>query len=486
LQLYHPEIQVTAASTAASFGAGNTVGAVARRLYDPNGCGEVVDLQGLGYVAAFRRTRKLLASARPIFEAGFTSDGAMAFADVMLPIRRNGTVFWRMVEVKSATETKSYYRDDAAIQAYIARAAGVRLESIAVATVDNAWVYSGDGDYRGLLREEDVTEVSLGREQEVRRWIEEAQAIVNLSAEPQVPTGKHCNDPFPCDFVEHCENQQEPVEYPVTWLPNIRTKALKTYVTERGATQLNEVPDELLNPLQRRVKMQTLSGEVYFDAQGAADALAQYDLPAYFLDFETIGFAVPIWKDTRPYQPLTFQFSVHRIEPDGRLDHRDFLDLSGNDPREALVEALISVCGTSGPIFVYSSFERARIGELATQFPILRFSLDALVHRLVDLRPIAERCYYHPGQQGSWSIKKLLPAITGKKYEELDGVKEGCMAMEAYLEAIQPETSAERKAAIEMQLRVYCALDTKAMVEIWRVFSGRARDFLTRESTFHR
>jgi hypothetical protein len=48
-----------------------------------------------------------------------------------------------------------------------------------------------------------------------------------------------------------------------------------------------------------------------------------------FWDFETISFAVPIWKGTRPYQQLTFQFSVHRLSEDGELAHRDFLDLSG-------------------------------------------------------------------------------------------------------------------------------------------------------------
>jgi hypothetical protein len=91
----------------------------------------------------------------------------------------------------------------------------------------------------------------------------------------------------------------------------------------------------------------------------------------------------------------------------------------------------------------------------------------------VDLRPIAERCYYHPSQEGSWSIKKVLPAITGRGYEELDGVRDGGMAMEAYMEAIEPGTAEERKREIEGELRKYCALDTVAMMRIWTVFSGR-------------
>ena len=43
--------------------------------------------------------------------------------------------------------------------------------------------------------------------------------------------------------------------------------------------------------------------------------------------------------------------------------------------------------------------------------------------------------------------------------------------MEAFMEAISPQTSAARKAKIEQQLLDYCALDTYAMVRLWAAFS---------------
>jgi hypothetical protein len=33
------------------------------------------------------------------------------------------------------------------------------------------------------------------------------------------------------------------------------------------------------------------------------------------------------------------------------------------------------------------------------------------MNRDVDLLPVARERYYHPSQQGSWSIKKVLPAM---------------------------------------------------------------------------
>jgi len=60
------------------------------------------------------------------------------------------------------------------------------------------------------------------------------------------------------------------------------------------------------------------------------------------------------------------------------------------------------------------------------------------------------------------------------RYDDLEGVKDGDMAMEAFLEALSPNTSPSRKSEIERQLLAYCALDTYAMVRLWSVFSGQA------------
>jgi hypothetical protein len=46
--------------------------------------------------------------------------------------------------------------------------------------------------------------------------------------------------------------------------------------------------------------------------------------------------------------------------------------------------------------------------------------------------------YYHPSQHGSWSIKAVLHAIAPDlKHGDLEGVKDGVMAMTAYREAIR-------------------------------------------------
>ncbi len=87
--------------------------------------------------------------------------------------------------------------------------------------------------------------------------------------------------------------------------------------------------------------------------------------------------------------------------------------------------------------------------------------------------PVARRFYYHPGQQGSWSIKHVLPSMVPElDYGALQGVKDGAMASAAFLEAIRPATTAERREQIKQELLQYCWLDTYALARVWAHLSG--------------
>jgi hypothetical protein len=474
LSIHRPELSEESAGAQVRFGVGFEVGDVARRLYDPGGSGTVLDAQTEGYDAAFDRTQALLQGDHPIFEGGFRAAGALAFADVLLPVKARTRRSWRMVEIKSSASLKNYHLDDATIQSFIVRSSGVALASIAVAHIDSQWIYPGDGDYHGLLVEHDLTDEVQSRQGDVRGWIADAQSVAQRRKEPDKGTGPHCTDPCACPFHTYCQDQEPRAEQPLDWLPSVRTKALRAYLEAHPAGELRDVPDDLLNDLQKRVKSVTVSGQPFLDRAGAARALRPHRLPAYFMDFETIQFAVPIWKGTRPYQQIPFQFSVHRLGARGALSHEQFLDLSGEDPSKRFAEALIHACGEQGPIFVYNAvFEKTHIAALGRRFSRLTRALAAISDRVVDLHPIARDYFYHPSQQGSWSIKSVLPAACPDlSYETLDGVRDGGMAQQAFLEALASQTPMERRAEIERQLIAYCGLDTYAMVRLWRVFSG--------------
>src|SRR3954447_26436590 len=164
LEIHRPELQEYSEGADSAFATGRAVGEIARKLYDAKGRGTTIHIEEEGGTApAIARTRELLAFRRPIFEAGFEAKGGKVFADVLIPSRKGGEPMWRMIEVKSTSSVHEHHREDVAIQAYVARKAGVRLSSVAVSHIDTGWVYPGDGRYDGLLAMEDLTQDALGR-----------------------------------------------------------------------------------------------------------------------------------------------------------------------------------------------------------------------------------------------------------------------------------------------------------------------------------
>jgi hypothetical protein len=268
-------------------------------------------------------------------------------------------------------------------------------------------------------------------------------------------------------------------EYPVTGLGGSKAK-LGEFVA-LGARDIRDVRmDQLTAETQRRIHRVTASGEPEI-LPGAKEALEALPYPRYYLDFETIGPAIPIWAGTRPYAAVPIQWSCHIEDQGGEIRHEEFLDLSGEPPMRALASRLIDCLGEDGPVLMYTSYEKGVITRLIEMFPDLEESLSGIINRLIDLHPIVKGNYYHPAMLGSWSIKAVLPCIAPEMdYAMLEGIKEGTGASDGYLEAIGSRAgrapTGERKAELEAQLLRYCRFDTEAMVEIVRFFTRPVTD----------
>ncbi len=170
---------------------------------------------------------------------------------------------------------------------------------------------------------------------------------------------------------------------------------------------------------------------------------------------------------------MAFQFSVHTQYEDGNVTHTEYLHTDASDPREPLAQALLQALGNEGSICVYTSYEREVIGRLAEALPDLASALLALLDRIWDLHPVVKNNYYHPEFRGSFSIKKVLPAVVPEMgYDELE-ISEGGMASIRYEQALRSDDWVERE-EIFRALREYCAQDTMAMVALRKALSERA------------
>ena len=418
---------------------------------------------------ALAETEQALPARKVLFEATVQQDGVLVRADVLVP-RSRGKAF-DLIEVKSSTSVKDHYLEDVAIQARIFGAAGVPLKRRVLQYINNEFVYPGgqcyreirpDGTENRLFAEEDVTAAAQSLESEVPGWIKEARRTL-AGAMPGMTD--HCDNPYPCPYQAFCH--ADAPEYPLSCLPRIGLRDMEA-LSAAGYADVRDIPAGVLSsPVRERVRRVTCAGQPEH-CPGARAALSVLGYPRYYLDFETIQFAVPIWKGTRPYEQLPFQWSCHRETKSGVVSHEEFLDLSGKDPTRAFAESLIAALGTKGPICVYNQgFEGRIIRELAVRYPDLAEPLSAILDRMVDLLPLTREHYYHPAMKGSWSIKAVLPTMAPDlDYADLPEVQDGGGAQEAYREAIDPATPAERRKALDKALRRYCGRDTEALVRL--------------------
>ena len=465
LETYSPELAPEPSEEkTALLSTGNVVGEIARHLYG-RGAGHVVGFDR-GLRAAIDQTRALVerGGREPIFEATFDHDGVSVRIDVLDRSEPNP----KIVEVKSSVHVKDHYLDDCAIQAWALKQNGLNVRQIAVATLNPEFVYAGDGRYEGLLAETDVTERVQERLAGIGELVVAARRTLAALDEPAIAVGTHCGTPHACDFYAHCAPPT--AKYPVLALGGSKEKLFD--LMNAGYGDLRDVPEaKLEGDMQRRIWQQSRLEAPYVGAE-LRELVGAIPFPRYYLDFETIGPAVPIFAGTSPFEALPFQWSCHIEKSRGAVEHAEFLELDGGAPMRRLAESLLATLGTSGPIVVYTPYERRVLHDLAARYADLAAPLEALAARIVDLHPITRRGYYHPAMLGSWSIKAVLPTVAPDlSYEKLGAVRDGLGAQTAYLEAIDAKTPAPRRAALRRALLDYCRHDTLALVRLVEFFS---------------
>jgi predicted RecB family nuclease len=122
-------------------------------------------------------------------------------------------------------------------------------------------------------------------------------------------------------------------------------------------------------------------------------------------------------------------------------------------------------------------FEKATLQHLAENVPGKRRALQGVIDRLVDLLPVVRDHVYHPDFGGSFSLKAVAPAlVSGLAYDELD-IGEGGTASTVLETLLLDEGSIPtgERGKLRKQLLEYCAIDTLAMVKVYRRLVELAR-----------
>jgi CRISPR/Cas system-associated exonuclease Cas4 (RecB family) len=446
------------------FAQGKLIGDMAKKLF-PKGIEIKADYRDL--VESDKLSRESLNLRKPLFEAGFIADEIYSRADILLPVGKNE---WDIVEVKSSTSIKEENIHDVSFQKHCYEKAGLKIRKCFLMHVNSNYIRKGKINLKKLFVIDDVTgkvnEAIVGIEDRIKEMLK----VINSKTAPPVIISKNCNKFRECPLKEYCFGKMS-----LTNIFNLRGAAAAAFeLYDTGVENIEDIPEDYeLNAKQLIQHKCAKSGQPCINKEKIKEFLKTFQYPLYFMDFETFATAVPLFNGLKPYQPIPFQFSVHLIEKESaKMQHFSFIAEGSNDPRKQFLEELKKVLGDKGSIVVYhQSFEIGRLQELGKMFPKNKKWVDSILKRIVDLIvPFNNFYYYNNKQQGSASLKYVLPALVGKGYEGMS-IAGGEMASLKYLYATHgsfdgKKASAEEVKKIRKDLEAYCGLDTEGMIWI--------------------
>lgn len=446
--------------TQALFDQGNTVGAEARKFF-PGGV--LIDNVPWDFTGAIQRTRELLAANTGIiYEAAFEYMGCYARADIIQ--YSPTTQRWQIFEVKSTTKVKPEHLDDVGLQTWIMAKSGLPIEQINIMHLNTDCRYP---DLSDLFKIQDVTAEMRATYLSVQPRVKDIFSLIRSENVPTTNIGAHCLAPNECGFKQHCWRENNVPEFSVLDLPGLRDRKWELF--HAGVVEIDDANLTDLSEIQARIVDVHKTGQRYIDYAEISSALAAWQFPLVFLDFETINPAIPRYDGSGPFQHVPFQFSVHILDKlDGEIQHTGFLHSDRSDPRPALIPALLDACrGTGSIVAYYSDFESRCIQSLAEFAPQHKEALEALLPRMVDPLPVIRKAIYDKAFAGSFSLKKVAPALLGSQhsYDEM-AVANGGEAQRAFETLISLNATDPAHQTLRFDMLEYCKKDTLVMVEL--------------------
>jgi hypothetical protein len=187
---------------------------------------------------------------------------------------------------------------------------------------------------------------------------------------------------------------------------------------------------------------------IHVEKEALKQEINSWKFPLHFIDFETSTVALPFTSGRRPYEQVAFQFSHHKYNQDGSVEHQSqyINNTPGEFPNFIFARALQAAIGKDeGTIFKFATHENSIVNAIITQLEeskegdkneliaFLKTISKATKNQskpwegernMVDLCQVVKNYYYNPLTNGSNSIKAVLPAALNsseflkKKYSQ--------------------------------------------------------------------
>lgn len=457
---------------------GKQVGELAKGLF-----GNYEDISFDKYHSVMiKKTQELLRNIPNIItEASFSFENNFCSVDIL----KNDADGVEIYEVKSSTEINDIYLDDVAYQYFVLTNIGLNVKKVAIVYINNQYVRGKELDMSKLFIIEDVTDIARQKQNQIKNNIDMINDFIDAYAndnEPVKDIGHHCFNPYQCAFWDYCTRDlPKPNVFDIANMKIVK-KLEKYYEGKISFEDLENDCDITTPRFVEQIDFELNNRPPKIEKEAIINILDSLKYPLYFIDYETCNYAIPEYEGTKPYQQIPFQYSLHFINHEGApLQHKEFLaEFDDENIIRNFAESMIGDLNEDGSVIVYNKgFEASinkKIGEI---YPDLMPEIERINGNIVDLMvPFSKRQYYTKEMEGSYSIKKVLPALYPDNpeldYSNLPGVHNGGEASNAFL-SLKDKTPAEQ-AKIRSDLLEYCKLDTYAMVKIWEKFKEVIND----------
>ncbi|MDR0401500.1 MAG: DUF2779 domain-containing protein [Endomicrobium sp.] len=392
-----------------------------------------------------------------ICDASFIVDNCYAKIDILKKSIDNG---FDLLEVKSSIKHKIKHIDDLSFNAMVLRKFGINIRKCIIVYLSNK--YRLGMNVSSFFRVLDCTSKVESRSFEFLNILNEISEALKFKSMPKPYLKKECKN---CFMFSNCVGENK--KNHIFNLPNL-SNILISDLINLGIDTIHDIPSDFkLTKFQKIIKNCVLS-DMNYVSKNLKICINSIKEPFYYLDFESLSTAIPLYMNIGPNEQIITQFSIYKTDINGNiLHHYEYIaDHKKYCMRNIVEKFIMHLLDTDGSIMTYSSFERNIILKLIYIFPDLFEKLNKIIARIVDLELIIKENYYDVNFHGRLSIKKIISVIAPKlNYLHLK-IKNGRDAMATFAFMAIGLYDNEKIKQIKSDLLKYCAMDTLAMIHI--------------------
>lgn len=413
-------------------------------------------------------TKKAISSGEKIlFQPTFISkEGLYARVDIL---EKNEDGSYNIYEVKSSSSVKEgrkhNYIYDVCFQKIALERSGLKVDKCHIIYLNKNYVLGEELDIHALFITEDVSEKVSTNYTAVLNKIEAALDFMKLESIDEAGCGcvnftksYHCQT-FSRFNGELCEGN-------IYDLNNLREAKVQKLLAS-GIDKIININDEVkLTNYQALQVLSTKQDSPAINKERIREGLEKIIFPIYFFDYEATESAIPKLKGIGPHNQIPFQYSLHILHEDEKLEHFEYLSDAFELPENLLLQLQKDVSEKGTFVSWHKSYEMQRNEFMAKLYPEHAVFLRDINNRMFDLKDFFMGDYVSDKFKGSASIKKVLPVVCPSLSYKTLNIQDGTQAMGSWIQMLS--LKGEEREEVRNNLLKYCELDTFAMVEIYR------------------